>query len=93
MPCGRNGGSDRWKAQIQQQATAGNGAGGEETTAGDARAIIANLFGAHDQASLVSAVGSSAACLMAARMRVYVAHRQMLPLMASSMSRSVGLGF
>ncbi len=36
---------------------------------------------------------SPAACLMAARMRPYVPQRQMLPVMAASMSASVGLGF
>src|SRR5438270_10319931 len=34
-----------------------------------------------------------AACLIAARMRVYVPQRQMLPAIASSMSASVGRGF
>ena len=36
---------------------------------------------------------SPAACLIAARMRPYVPQRQMLPVIASSMSASVGLGF
>src|SRR5207245_9477448 len=66
----------RGQSEAQEQATAG---GGPDLYEGATR------NGAHAPAGF-------AACLMAARMRVYVPQRQMLPAMAPSMSASVGCG-